>query len=343
MNNPYYLSVDGRPFILGDPAGSTGTGVAADIISEGNLVTMDAAGGIVLAGASLAAGRYDVIGVAANNALIGTPVQFYTGIVTVMRMRFAVAPAAASNGADVFLSATTGLATLTPPAAGAGNVVLRIGTLKGGNGVTFIPEVWALGGAFFSANGTPLIQTWDADLDAIAALATTGYSARTAANTWALRSFLGGTSITVTNGDGVAGNTTIAARGTLLQHFQPAATTLSPTTIAVAFTAAVPEMSQAITPASASNWIRVSFNGSFSNSNNDIFVAIAIFIDGVEQTGTERRDESQANDRFNLGVEKWFQLSAAAHTIEIRWRVEANTGTANDDDRVLIVQEYGAP
>jgi hypothetical protein len=42
-------------------------------------------------------------------------------------------------------------------------------------------------------------------------------------------------------------------------------------------------------------------------------------------------------------VEKWVTLSVAAHTIEVRWKVEANTGTADDDDRILVIEEFNAP
>lgn len=53
------------------------------------------------------------------------------------------------------------------------------------------------------------VEAWDADLDAIAALSTTGVAARTVANTWALRTNTGTSAeITVTNGDGVSGNPT---------------------------------------------------------------------------------------------------------------------------------------
>ena len=55
------------------------------------------------------------------------------------------------------------------------------------------------------------VQAWDADLDAIAALATTGFAARTAGNTWALRTITGtANEITVTFGTGVGGDPTIS-------------------------------------------------------------------------------------------------------------------------------------
>lgn len=54
------------------------------------------------------------------------------------------------------------------------------------------------------------VQPFDGDLSAIAALTTTGHIVRTGANTAVTRSIVGTTGyITVTNGDGVAGDTTI--------------------------------------------------------------------------------------------------------------------------------------
>lgn len=55
----------------------------------------------------------------------------------------------------------------------------------------------------------------DADLAAIAALAGTGIAVRTAADTWAQRTITAGNGIAVTNGNGVAGNPTIAVDGTV--------------------------------------------------------------------------------------------------------------------------------
>ena len=50
----------------------------------------------------------------------------------------------------------------------------------------------------------------DADLTAIAALSSTGIAVRSASNTWVQRTVTAGTGITVTNGDGVSGNPTVA-------------------------------------------------------------------------------------------------------------------------------------
>lgn len=50
----------------------------------------------------------------------------------------------------------------------------------------------------------------DDDLEAVEALATTGLAARTAANTWATRAIAAGAGVSIANGDGVAGNPTVA-------------------------------------------------------------------------------------------------------------------------------------
>jgi hypothetical protein len=54
-------------------------------------------------------------------------------------------------------------------------------------------------------------QASDAELTAIAALSSNGLIARTGAGTAAVRTVTAGTGITVTNGDGVSGNPTVAA------------------------------------------------------------------------------------------------------------------------------------
>ena len=53
---------------------------------------------------------------------------------------FGSAPASADNGKSVYLSTSDGLGTLTPPSA-AGNTIVRLGKLKGGNGSDTTPLV----------------------------------------------------------------------------------------------------------------------------------------------------------------------------------------------------------
>jgi hypothetical protein len=58
-------------------------------------------------------------------------------------------------------------------------------------------------------------QAQDADLDALAAIASSGLLARTGAGTAAARTITGGSGITVTDGNGVSGNPTISLSGSI--------------------------------------------------------------------------------------------------------------------------------
>ena len=75
-----------------------------------------------------------------------------------------------------------------------------------------------LGATSYYIVGTHL-QAWDADLDAVAALGTTGLVVRSGAATWITRTITGSNGVTVTNGDGVAAAPNIALSGT---SFTPA-------------------------------------------------------------------------------------------------------------------------
>ena len=68
-------------------------------------------------------------------------------------------------------------------------------------------------GGPITSSGT-LTFTLTDDLAAVEALATTGIAVRTGTSTWATRSLVAGTGISITNANGVAGNITIAATNT---------------------------------------------------------------------------------------------------------------------------------
>ncbi len=63
------------------------------------------------------------------------------------------------------------------------------------------------------------IQAFDADLSALSALGTTGLAARTAADTWAVRTLTSSNGLlTIANGDGVAGNPTFTVNNGSIDH-----------------------------------------------------------------------------------------------------------------------------
>lgn len=101
---------------------------------------------------------------------------------------------------------------LVPVARGADNAKVVVGTMAAEDAADYTNS------AGLAAGYQPL----DADLTAVAALGTTGFAARTASDTWALRSMANAIGITWTNPAGVAGDPTPAFSG-LATQFIPAA------------------------------------------------------------------------------------------------------------------------
>lgn len=119
----------------------------------------------------------------------------------------------AASAVSITGGSITGITDLAVADGGTG-----VGTITGiirGNGTS--PFTAAVAGTDFLAPAAigVTVQAFDADLSAVAGLATNGLIARTGAGTAAVRSVASGTGITVTNGDGVAGNPTVAVTGNL--------------------------------------------------------------------------------------------------------------------------------
>ena len=131
----------------GGPASSSSaiqvTQVASEVIGVGSPVTfVDSAGNALSQnGDADAAGRTNVVGVAATAGLPGDPHEIITdGEASIPTSIFDVAPVAADVGATFFLSTTQGQVTLTAPTS-SGDTVLRIGKIKeisGGNAICII-------------------------------------------------------------------------------------------------------------------------------------------------------------------------------------------------------------
>lgn len=114
---------------------------AGATITVNDLVVLNALGRVIPASSSIAGGNWDVIGVAQASVVSGATVNVIVGDGQLAAMRFASAPAAAANGSRVFLSASSGFATLTPPSVGSGRVCFSVGVLQGADGASTSPDV----------------------------------------------------------------------------------------------------------------------------------------------------------------------------------------------------------
>jgi hypothetical protein len=113
---------------------------SGEALTVGDLLTLDTAGDVIRADSSIGTANYEVVGVANQTVGIGVSVQVVTHTGAVPIVNFTAAPAGALNGRLVFLSTSTGLASIAPPGAG-GNAIFTIGTLQGADGITTSPAV----------------------------------------------------------------------------------------------------------------------------------------------------------------------------------------------------------
>jgi hypothetical protein len=127
---------------------ATGTGGAAPTapqadagvaVAVGEVLTFDIAGDAILARAGFSFDEWRVVAVALTAATVGNPVDLATAG-DLAGVLFGAAPPAAQNGQPVFLSATAGQATLTPPIS-SGTVIYVVGVLQGADGLSVTPTV----------------------------------------------------------------------------------------------------------------------------------------------------------------------------------------------------------
>ena len=146
------------------------------------------------------------------------------------------------------------------------------------------------------------VQAWDADLDAISALAGTGIATRTAANTWAVRTLTApAAGFTITNPAGVAGNPTFVLANDLAGLEALASTGLASRTAADTWT--VRSLTQPAAGITITNNDGVSGNPTFALAND------LLALEGLSSTGIAVRTTT------DTWAQRTLQAPAAGITI----------------------------
>lgn len=135
------LTTDGMGNLTFQTVGSTEVFISGEALSTGDLLTLNATGNVIRANSSIGAAHYEVVGVSTQTVGAGSPVQVVLRSGVTTNINFTAAPPAMMNGSFVFLSTTSGLASMSPPSPPNGNAFVKVGVLRGADGVTMSPAV----------------------------------------------------------------------------------------------------------------------------------------------------------------------------------------------------------
>lgn len=150
---------------------------------------------------------------------------------------------------------------------------------------------------------------------------------------------------TVDDVNGKTGSVSISEE--IFTDYNPGVTVGPSTTATTSGTAPVlAEMEHTFTPANATNEIEAYFSGTFETDDKKEGAFCGIFVDGTLQPETVRDGRMNGDDdddRATLATQWSGQLSAASHTIDVRFWTTDNTISNSGVKRSLIVKETGQP
>lgn len=234
---------------VGEGAPITVIGPAQDLVASANSLTPKTDNTVDLGSSALEFKDLWIDGTANIDSLVADTADINGGTIDGAVVG-GTTPAAATFTSIASTSATVGGAavttesntqTLTNKTINGGSIsgITDLAVADGGTGVSTItgiirgngtsPFSAAVAGTDFlapAAIGTT-VQAFDADLSAVAGLSTNGLIARTGAGTATTRTLTASGGISITNGDGVAGNPTIAASGITTAEIAASAVRLS--------------------------------------------------------------------------------------------------------------------
>ncbi len=313
--------------VLPSANGGTGVNNGASTITLGGSLTTSGANALTLTTTGATSVTLPTSGTLVNSAVTTLSSLASIGTVTTGAWN-ATKIGLAYGGTNTDLS--SGGATGDMLFANSANTFARIADVATGNslisgGVGISPSWGKIGLATHVSGTLPVANGGTGQTSFIDGELMIGNSV---GNTITKATLTAGTGITITNGNGSVTITNNLANNITMVNGTSTLTTTSITDVAL-------PTPMSVTPG-AGDYL-VTFTGNVSNSNTDKAVIMSIYSNGTQLPYTEMTYQGQGNDKNQIAMNAYVTGLGAGQAIDIRWRVQANTGTVTN--RCMIVQK----